>query len=79
MAEEKIKNPAVKDRIERINNLLQLVKTEPTHNLTFIMGKFSLDTGLTEGKIREYLRILETQNKVKIDWLNGTVESVAAV
>jgi transcription elongation factor Elf1 len=74
LEEKTFNNPAVKERKERIEELFNDIKNNPDTPLDRIMGKYSLRTGLSNRKINEYLRLLEMEGRIVIDWQNNSAK-----
>jgi len=69
-------NPAIRWRKERIQELLTMIQQEENAKIDELVAKFSIEHGLSDRKVKEYLKVLETEGKVQVDWFNGTVKAV---
>lgn len=69
----KWKNPAIRWRKERLQELLDLIREKENASISELVAKMSIAYGLSDRKIKEYLKVLEAEGKVIIDWFNGTV------
>jgi DeoR/GlpR family transcriptional regulator of sugar metabolism len=67
------KNPARLWRQQRLQELLDMIKEHKNARISEIIAKLSLEYGLSERKVKEYLRVLEAEGKIVIDWLDGVV------
>jgi DeoR/GlpR family transcriptional regulator of sugar metabolism len=65
-------HPAFRWRKERIEELLNMIKKEGNAKIDELVAKLSLNYGLSERKVKEYLKTLEAEGKIKVDWFNGT-------
>ena len=74
--ENEWKNPARLWRRERIEELFTIIKKEGNAKIDELVAKLSINYGLSERKVKEYLKVLETEGKIKINWLDGTVSTV---
>jgi len=69
-------HPTVKERLERMNDLLKIVKENGgTITIDKLSGLMGLKYGLSERKIKEYIRQLESVGKLTVDWLGGIVRT----
>jgi predicted transcriptional regulator len=71
--ENEWKNPARLWRQARIQDLLKLIQENKETEIDAIIAKMSLKHGLSERKVKEYLKILEAEQKIEIDWLHGKI------
>ena len=67
MEETKTKmHPAIRARSERISMLLSEIKRAKKIKIKSLIANFSMETGLSFRKIKEYLETLEAAKKIKI-------------
>jgi hypothetical protein len=67
------RNPARLWRQARIQDLLKIIGEVGVADIDVIIAKMSLKHGLSERKVKEYMRILEAEGKIEVDWINGRV------
>jgi len=63
-------HPAIKARTERVNLLLSKIKQQKKVELNQLIASFSMETGLSFRKIREYLETLEATKKIRVVTVN---------
>ena len=64
----------VKERLERMNTLLKLIeKNGGVMHIDKIIGYMGIEYGLSERKIKEYIKQLSSAGKLKVDELEGLV------
>jgi predicted transcriptional regulator len=66
MKKEKKPHPLIRERNERIQELLQLIADNPEMPVRKLMASFALKTGLSLRKVDEYLKILSATGKIQI-------------
>jgi len=64
------------DRLERIDELLEYIRTEKSTKVSRILGIFGLKYGLREDTLLSYLRQLESAGKIKLSLPSDTAEIV---
>ena len=67
-------HPAIKARSERISMLLDKIKENKKIEIKKLIASFSMETGLSFRKIREYLEILEASKKIRV-YVNNDFKS----
>jgi len=72
--ERKWDNPARLWRQERLKELLAIIQERKNVKVSEIVAKLSLEHGLSERKVKEYLKVLEAEGKIVVDWFSDTVQ-----
>ena len=60
-------NPFSKQRIENIKYLLEKIQKNPDQPIDQILAVFSIETGASPKRVREYLQTLVISKKVKLN------------
>lgn len=69
-------NPAFKRRLERMEFLVGLIKKSENTKVDDLVGEMGLKYGLSERKIKEYLKMLAHSKRIEVDWFEGTVRAI---
>ncbi|MBA7696411.1 hypothetical protein ES703_105058 [subsurface metagenome] len=77
MAENLKKNPYVRERVERMNELFEKIKEDTKKPLSTIIGAFAFKYGLRNKTVMAYLSQLQQAGKIKFDRFADTVEAIA--
>lgn len=77
MAEDLKKNPFVRERVERMNELFEKIKEKKNQSLSMIIGAFAFKYGLRDKTVIAYLSQLQQAGKINFDRYADTVEVVA--
>jgi predicted ArsR family transcriptional regulator len=72
--EKEWKNPARLWRQERLKELLTIIQQHKNTKISEIVAKLSIEYGLSERKVKEYLKVLEAEDKIVVDWFNDVVQ-----
>jgi predicted transcriptional regulator len=65
MKKEKKLHPLIRERNERIQELLKIIEDNPETPFRKLMATFALKTGLSLRKVEEYVKILEATGKIR--------------
>jgi hypothetical protein len=56
--QKEYKNPFIQSRTKRVNMLKQYIKDKPEMTIEQLIATFSLDTGTSPKRVREYVQML---------------------
>jgi DeoR/GlpR family transcriptional regulator of sugar metabolism len=68
------KNPARLWRQQRLQELLDMIREHKNAKISEIVAKLSLEYGLSERKVKEYLKVLEAEGKIAVNWFDDVVQ-----
>lgn len=77
MSENLKKNPFVRERKERMDELCEIIKANQDKPLSQIVGEFAFKYALTDKTVFSYLDQLQIAGKIAFDRFADTVKAIA--